>query len=391
MQIDLVPQLGSAAIRAFGLGLLTFLASFLFRIRSPAALHAAWTVVLAGMLLQIPLGVLAPAVRLTALQTLSYSGPPRVVESAGAFSPALQSVTRTSRAHTEPNGRRLSLSEVFTGLYLGVSMLLFARMGLGAWGLHRILRDAKPIPSVGPGVLESRSFVVPASAGCFRAKIFLPPAWSDWGAGKLRAVLAHERAHITRQDWLIRVASHVNVCLFWFHPLAWWMERELARLAEEACDDIALSAIGNREDYAEALVDIARAAADSSLTWEIISMAKESNVTRRVNRILEARLPAPKPFGRLAWGDAPGVQRARNLSVCGSEVFPCKSGTGRVKAGRSFSSFRSRGSVTALAGTEIHAEADRASASESIPPARAGGSPVSTRGPAGKHVRPHRQ
>src|SRR5438876_1061531 len=30
-------------------------------------------------------------------------------------------------------------------------------------------------------------------------------------------------------------------------------------------------------------------------------MAKESNVIRRVNRILNRRLQVPKPFGRLAW------------------------------------------------------------------------------------------
>ena len=119
---------------------------------------------------------------------------------------------------------------------------------------------------------------------------------------KLRAVLAHERAHIRRRDWLIRVASHVNVCIFWFHPLAWWMERELARLAEEACDDVALSEVDDREEYAATLVEIARAiCADTRvLNWRVISMARDSNVIRRVHRILNRSL-VPKPLGRFAW------------------------------------------------------------------------------------------
>jgi VWFA-related protein len=171
--------------------------------------------------------------------------------------------------------------------------------------LRRILRDAKPIPSLGPGIFESVLFVVPGSVGCVRARILLPRAWRDWDAVKLRAVLAHERAHIRRWDWLIRVASHVNVCIFWFHPLAWWMEREIARLAEEACDDVALSELDDREEYAATLVDMARAAAAGGdgrlLNWGVISMARDSNVIRRVNRILDARLQVPKPLGRHAW------------------------------------------------------------------------------------------
>jgi Mg-chelatase subunit ChlD len=182
-------------------------------------------------------------------------------------------------------------------------MLLFIRMAVGSRNLRRILRDARPIPGLSPGIFESVLFVVPGSVGCFRARIFLPQTWREWDAGKLRAVLAHERAHIRRRDWLIRVASHVNVCIFWFHPLAWWMERELARLAEEACDDAALSELDDREDYAATLIEIARAAcADTRvLNWRVISMAKDSNVIRRVNRILNRRLQIPKPLGRFAW------------------------------------------------------------------------------------------
>jgi VWFA-related protein len=303
MPIDLVPYLVSAAIRAFGLSLVTLAGLLLFRIRSSAARHATWTVVLAGMLLQIPLGVVAPTVPLKALPTLPAPIQPRVMESARISVTEAQTLAPASQTQTAPKVRRVSSSWALTGVYLAISMLLFVRMALGSWGLRRILRDAKPIPDLGPGIFESVLFVVPGSVGCFRARILLPQAWRDWDAVKLRAVLAHERAHIRRRDWLIRVASHLNVCIFWFHPLAWWMERELARLAEEACDDVALCEMEDREEYAATLVNIARAAAAAGgvLNWRVISMARESNVMRRVNRILNRRLQVPKPFGRFAW------------------------------------------------------------------------------------------
>ena len=90
---------------------------------------------------------------------------------------------------------------------------------------------------------------------------------------------------------------------FWFHPLAWWIDRELARLAEEACDDVAVSKTKDKEEYAATLVDIARTAAANGgvLSWPVISMATDSNLARRVDRILTRSFQVPKPFGRSAW------------------------------------------------------------------------------------------
>jgi beta-lactamase regulating signal transducer with metallopeptidase domain/Mg-chelatase subunit ChlD len=302
MTIDLVSQLVSAAIRAFGLGLAAFAGLLLLRVRSSAARHATWTVVLVGMLVQIPLEIVAPTVPLKVLPTVPARIQPRVMESA-RISKSAPTPASASHPRIEQKEKWISSSSTLTGVYLVVSILLFARMALGSWGLRRILRDAKPIPNLSPGIFESVSIRIPGSVGYFRARILLPPAWRDWDAVKLRAVLAHEQAHVRRGDWLIRVASHVNVCIFWFHPLAWWLERELTRLAEEACDDAALFELEDREQYAVTLVEIAHAAAADGgvLNWGVVSMAKESNVIRRVNRILNRRFSIPKPFGRLAW------------------------------------------------------------------------------------------
>jgi Mg-chelatase subunit ChlD len=302
MPIDLVSQLFSAAIRALGLGLVAFVSLLLFRIQSSAARHATWTIVLVGMLLQIPLGMVVPAVPLKTLPPPPAPIQPRMMESARISAPA-ETLAPAGSTRTGPKGRWRTSGGTVTSVYLAISILLFARMTFGCWRLHRILRDAKPLPNLGPGIFESALFVAPGSVGCFRTMILLPRAWKDWDAVKLRVVLAHETAHIRRRDWLIRIASHVNVCIFWFHPLAWWVERELARLAEEACDDVALSEVEYRGDYAATLLDIAhKAAADRGvLNWRVIWMAKEPNVIRRVNRILNPKLQVPKPLGRFAW------------------------------------------------------------------------------------------
>jgi beta-lactamase regulating signal transducer with metallopeptidase domain len=255
------------------------------------------------MLLQIPLGVVAPGVPVKALPALPAPLQSRAMNSTRMFARAAQTLAPASDLRTSQRAHRVSRSEIITGLYLAISMLLLVQMALGSWGLRRMLRGVRQIENLGPGIFESDLLAAPGSVGWLRARILLPRTWRDWDATKLRAVLAHERAHIRRRDWLIRVASHVNVCIFWFHPLAWWMERELARLAEEACDDVALSEMDDREDYAATLIEVARAAcADPRvLNWRVISMARNSNVIHRVNRILNRKVQIPKPLGRLAW------------------------------------------------------------------------------------------
>ena len=67
-------------------------------------------------------------------------------------------------------------------------------------------------------------------------------------------MVAHERTHIRRRDPLIALAARVNRCVFWFHPLAWWLERKLASAAEFACDETASRACGAPAEYAQVLV-----------------------------------------------------------------------------------------------------------------------------------------
>ncbi len=74
----------------------------------------------------------------------------------------------------------------------------------------------------------------------------------------MRAVIAHEMAHVQRRDPLVAMLAHVNRCLFWFHPVAWWLERALAAAAEHACDEAAVRTTGARETYAQTLLDMAQ-------------------------------------------------------------------------------------------------------------------------------------
>jgi beta-lactamase regulating signal transducer with metallopeptidase domain/Mg-chelatase subunit ChlD len=302
MATDIVSQLISASIRICGLAVVAFVSLSVFRTCSSAARHAMWTVVLIGMLLQIPLEMVAPPILLKTLPILPAPTQPRVKSARPSMS-AARATSSASHAREPVTFSRTSWRRPVTRTYLAISLLLFLRLAFGCWGLHKMVPGFTLIPHLGPNVFESTRVVVPGSIGGLRARILLPRAWRDWDAAKLGAVLAHERAHIQRYDWLTQLGSGINICMFWFHPLAWWIDRELARLAEEACDDVAVSKIKDTEEYAATLVDIARTAAANGgvLSLPVISMAPDSNVARRVNRILKRAFQVPKPFGRSAW------------------------------------------------------------------------------------------
>jgi hypothetical protein len=176
---------------------------------------------------------------------------------------------------------------------------MLGRLVCGYAMARRLIRSSKaidePFPT-GIRVAECGGITVPVTIGWARPQILLPAGWREWGEGKLRAVLAHESAHVKRGDYLVGLLANLNRALYWFHPLAWWLERALIANAEQACDDEAIVLTGNREQYAGALLDMAAAvrAGRGRLVWEAMAMARPNEVRHRIELVLdETRRLAP--------------------------------------------------------------------------------------------------
>lgn len=73
---------------------------------------------------------------------------------------------------------------------------------------------------------------------------------------QLRAVLAHELAHVARNDHLVAWLSMLAETLLFFHPTTWWLSSRLADEREHACDDVAVSIHGDALGYARALATL---------------------------------------------------------------------------------------------------------------------------------------
>ena len=95
-------------------------------------------------------------------------------------------------------------------------------------------------------VCESAMVNTPLTVGLLAPRIVLPVSWREWSEAKLQSVLTHEATHVHNHDALVNLAAYLNRCVFWFHPLAWWLEKKLASTAEHACDEAAARAAGDR-------------------------------------------------------------------------------------------------------------------------------------------------
>ncbi len=271
-----------------------------FRVKAATVRHAVWTLVTAGMLVQAVLIPLAPpALRVRILRPVTVAEPVASVEDSADVDDSSSVVVYSAPP------RRLSVDRVAGYVYAIGVLWCSAQLLYAAWFTRRLVRESMP---VGGRRYESRWISVPVTVG---RKILLPVGWREWDSGKLAAVLAHEEAHVARADWAVAAMARVNRCVFWFHPLAWWLERVLARLAEQVCDDAAMAAAPDREKYASVLMDMARAAgSQGGRVPGAVAMAKETNVEMRINRILDAsRRTISAPLSRVGWC---------GMSVCGS-------------------------------------------------------------------------
>ncbi|HEV2298348.1 MAG TPA: M56 family metallopeptidase [Candidatus Acidoferrales bacterium] len=198
---------------------------------------------------------------------------------------------------------------VAAGIYAGIAFLLLARLLLGLVLSHRLARLSERITDADalrklrfrayasgletvPRLAESELVSVPATLSVFRPLILLPAHWREWDEAKLDAILAHEVSHVARRDSLTQRISLIHRAVFWFSPLAWWLDRKLNELAEEASDEAALGAGADKNHYAETLLGFFAdlEAASGRVWWQGVSMASDGSraghAEKRVERIL---------------------------------------------------------------------------------------------------------
>ena len=164
-----------------------------------------------------------------------------------------------------------SLLTTFVELWF-VGVLLFSLRTAGGFFLVARLRrrDSKPMSATVLALCremqnrlgitrairycESLHLDAPAVVGWFRPVVLLPiSALTGLTELQLRAVMAHELAHIRRLDAFFNLFQVAAETLLFYHPAVWWLSKRIGAERENCCDDVALAVCGNPAEYARAL------------------------------------------------------------------------------------------------------------------------------------------
>ncbi len=322
------------SVKALLLAVLAGAALAVCRVRSSNVRHRVWTVVLAAMVVLPLLVWVTPAVPLPAGITpawqVSHDAPiatggegqshfaPRTAQNWDSPRLAAKPQAEVARGVGESgvasvvvrDGRAAAAVPLWlaalVSVYAIVAVVFVGRLAAAMLRARALVQGGRPA-KLPPGdafavdvtVLESDAVRVPLTVGWRRPVILLPADWPSWTAAMLAAVLRHEQTHVARGDHWITLLAEWNRAVYWFHPVAWFLRRRLATLAEAACDDAVIASLGDRTGYARHLLEVASRVSrePGRLQPAGVAMARTPQVEHRINAILDARRPLARRLG----------------------------------------------------------------------------------------------
>lgn len=272
-----------------------------------AASEQAALVVMLASLLVWALRIDAPGVRYGIWRTLAavclllpwvqrhQPGSTRSVAAVNVVtSTALSGVAASPETHVNAAGIVLAL--LTTGALIRLLWLL-----LGVSRLGHLRRD---------GVIESSSLAddlqrtlgtraalryssrvpQPVTFGLMAPVVLLPDSIRSQSLDIQRAVIGHELIHVQRRDWAWLLVEEVALCVFWFHPAAWWVASRIQLAREEVVDELTVLLTGRRKPYVEALL----AFSDPMSVVPTAAFARRRHLVRRIALISREELMSSK-------------------------------------------------------------------------------------------------
>lgn len=166
---------------------------------------------------------------------------------------------------------------------------------------------------------QCRQLATAATVGWKRPLILLPVNWRTWSQRELRAILAHEMAHVHRRDFASHVVAQVALALHFYHPLVHWLVRRLRLEQELAADAAAARIAGGRRSYLTTLAGLALAQPPERLAWPVHAFLPTQRMfVRRIEMLRDRRMPVVTSRGSRAQQRAVGWLTA--VVLCGAAL-----------------------------------------------------------------------
>ncbi|MGA8263211.1 MAG: M56 family metallopeptidase, partial [Ignavibacteriaceae bacterium] len=147
-------------------------------------------------------------------------------------------------------------------------------------------------------MLESVNVSIPITIGYVKPVILMPIGMlTGLPANQIGAIIAHELAHIYRNDYLINILQTVGEIILFYHPAAWWISSKIREERENSCDDLAVAYSGDKLIYAHALTNLEELKIKENQF--VLAIKKNKTVMNRVKRLFNTEFKETRFSERL--------------------------------------------------------------------------------------------
>lgn len=118
--------------------------------------------------------------------------------------------------------------------------------------------------------------------GLFRPKIYIPTNTTDQ---EKIYIIEHEKVHLRRKDYLIKIIAFLLLAVHWFNPIMWISFMLMTRDMEMSCDEKVMKNLGEdiRADYSYSLLNLA---VNRGNTFNVPISFSENSIKSRIKNIL---------------------------------------------------------------------------------------------------------
>lgn len=139
----------------------------------------------------------------------------------------------------------------------------------------------------GENIYESDQIDTAFVFGFFIPKIYIPTNVTEQ---EKIYIIEHEKVHLRRKDYLIKIIAFLLLTVHWFNPIMWISFMFMTRDMEMSCDEKVMKNLGEdiRADYSYSLLNLA---VNRGNTFNVPISFSENSIKSRIKNILNYKKP----------------------------------------------------------------------------------------------------
>ncbi len=191
--------------------------------------------------------------------------------------------------------------DYFVWIWFAGFIIFAMRMAGGIGHLRRIRRTSFPLNEltnlvdkfcvkmnvkIKVQIGESSKIKAPVVIGHIKPIILCPVGFvTGLPIDQIEMVIAHELAHIRRNDFLVNILQKIVESIYFFNPFIWWISSQIGIEREAVCDDEVVKLTTDSKTYTEALLSTYKYANSAPYFGIGITGSGKNKLLNRIKRI----------------------------------------------------------------------------------------------------------